>query len=159
VTASKSHRIVASYETHRDAEDAVFRLTEAGFVVNDVSIVARGFASERWLRGAGLDESDPHAAPAWTGGVLGMLVGAAFLWIPGLGPIAITGELAAILVGATGDSSELGSVLGELGMSPGDRTAGTGYLVVLHTSADDASRAALMLAAAGQVSRSRSPTA
>jgi hypothetical protein len=145
VSVPKSHRIVAVYEQHRDAEDAVFRLSEAGFVVEDASIVARGFASERWLRGDVPDESDPHEPPAWTGGVLGMLVGAAFVWIPGVGPLAFTGSLASMLIGAAGSGSELGRVLGELGLTPGGRTSSTGYLVVLNATIEAASRAARIL--------------
>jgi hypothetical protein len=143
VTASKRHHVVGCFAEHRDAEDAVFRLGEAGFLVHDVSIVARGFASERWLRGA--DDDDPHAPAAWTGGVLGMLVGAAFLWIPGAGPIAVTGRLASMIMAASAPSSELGRALEQLGVAAGQR--GAGFLVLAHADEETAARAARLLAA------------
>jgi hypothetical protein len=39
---------------------------------------------------------------AWPGRIIGRLVGAAFLWIPGVGPVIVAGPLASALLGRHG---------------------------------------------------------
>jgi len=36
---------------------------------------------------------------AWMGGIFGLMVGAAFIWVPGFGPLLVAGPLAAALLG------------------------------------------------------------
>ncbi len=66
---------------------------------------------------------------AWTGGLFGLLVGAAFLILPGVGPVVIAGPLAAALLGGI-EGAMAGAAFGGL----------TGALVGLGISKDKAIR-------------------
>ncbi len=108
------HCIVRVYPSLEDAEAAVKRLSENGFPINRVSIVTKSIESSKRLHGfitAG-DVTTPGAGSgAWMGGLFGLLLGAAFVWVPGLGPLFVAGPFAAALLGgmervatgATGD--------------------------------------------------------
>ena len=96
------------------------RLHEAGFAMGDLSIIGRDFqmseepvgfvsASDYAKAGAGTG--------AWFGGLFGLLVGAAFLVLPGVGPVVVAGPLtAAVLAGLEGAiaGTALGSLAGAL---------------------------------------------
>lgn len=94
--------IVAVYPDHASAEQAVKLLHGHGFAMTDLSIVGRdyqvteepvGFVSATDFAVSGA------ATGAWAGGLFGILIGAAFLVLPGLGPVFVAGPLAAILLG------------------------------------------------------------
>ena len=82
---------------------------------------------------------------AWTGGLFGLLAGAAFLWVPALGPLIILGPLA----GAAICALEGGAIVGLLGAILGkqmekDRVPkiqaalqGGKFVVVVHGSAQE----------------------
>ncbi len=50
---------------------------------------------------------------AWFGGLFGVLVGARFLWIPGVGPLLVAGPLAAVLLGGV-EGAVAGAAFGGL---------------------------------------------
>jgi hypothetical protein len=112
--------VVAVYHDQAAAERALRQLHEAGFATSDLSIVGKdfqmseqpiGFVSARDYASAGA------ATGAWFGGLLGLCVGAAFLVLPGLGPVVIAGPLATpILAGFEGAlaGTALGSLAGAL---------------------------------------------
>ncbi len=86
--------IVAVYSDHADAESAVRRLHEAGFAMGDLSIIGRDFQVSEEPTGfvsAGDYAKAGAGTGAWFGGLFGLLVGAAFLIIPGVGPVVIAG--------------------------------------------------------------------
>ncbi len=96
---------VAVYPDHGSAEAALRRLIEAGFAMKDVSIVGRdfqvnekpiGFITTRDFAAVGAGTG------AWVGGLFGLLIGAAFLVLPGVGPVIVAGPLSAALLGRTG---------------------------------------------------------
>jgi len=65
------------------------------------------------------DDLTPRGAAtgAWVGGLLSLLIGSAFLWIPGFGPLLVLGRLAALLlIGVEGAllGVATGSLLGAL---------------------------------------------
>ncbi len=94
--------VVAVYPDHASAERAVRRLHAGGFAMSDLSIVERDFqVSEEPV---GFVSTGDFAAAgagtgAWVGGLFGLLVGAAFLILPGLGPVIVAGPLSAALLG------------------------------------------------------------
>jgi uncharacterized membrane protein len=112
--------IVAVYPDHQSAERAVRLLHEEGIAMGDLSIVGRdfqtteepiGFVSSRDYARAGA------ATGAWFGGLFGLCVGAAFLVLPGLGPVVVAGPLtAAVVAGIEGAlcGTALGSLAGAL---------------------------------------------
>ena len=84
---------------------------------------------------------------AWVGGIFGLLVGAAFVWVPGIGPLIVAGPLAAALLGglegALGGAAVgglLGGIAG-LGISKEhilkyeERIRGGKFLLIAHGNA------------------------
>jgi hypothetical protein len=117
---SVSSSIVAVYPDHAAAERAIQQLHKAGFAMSDLSIIGRDFqVSEEPV---GFVSSGDYARAgagtgAWFGGLFGLLVGAAFLILPGVGPVVIAGPLAvALLAGLEGAiaGTALGSLAGAL---------------------------------------------
>ena len=93
--------IVAVYPDHDAAEHAVRQLHEAGIAMSDLSIVGRDFQTTEEPVGfvSAKDYATAGAATgAWFGGLFGLCVGAAFLILPGIGPIVVAGPLTAALV-------------------------------------------------------------
>ena len=109
--------IVAVYADHEAAERMVRQLHEAGISMSDLSIIGRGSQTTEEPVGfvsAGDYAQAGAATGAWFGGLLGLCVGAAFLVLPGIGPIVVAGPLsAAVLAGIEGALA--GTALGSLG--------------------------------------------
>jgi hypothetical protein len=90
---------------------------------------------------------------AWVGGILGFLVGAALLWIPGVGPVVVAGSLASMLLGGIEGAvagSALGGILSGLaawGISKQhilkyeEVVKGGKYLVIAHGSGPEVDKA------------------
>jgi hypothetical protein len=96
------HSVVGVYETLGEAENAVRSLGDGGFPIQQVSIIAQHLEDDRRVHGyvTSCDVAKSSAATgAWVGGIFGLLVGAAFLWVPGVGPLVVAGSLAAVLLG------------------------------------------------------------
>ena len=109
--------VVGVYHTMAQAEEAVHKLDRAGFPVKHISIVTQNLASEKTTHGFITPGGDltvrGAVAGAWIGGLLSLLVGAAFLWIPGFGPLLVVGRLAALLL-AGAEGTMLGAATGGL---------------------------------------------
>ena len=108
--------ISGHFSTHADAEGAVRALSESGVPIKHVSIVTQnlqtteavqGFVTTADVAGAGA------ASGAWWGGFFGLLVGSAFLWIPGFGPLIVAGALASSFLGML-EGAAVGAVGGGL---------------------------------------------
>jgi hypothetical protein len=115
------HSVVGIYETMAQAEEAVHTLDQAGVPVKHVSIVTQSLTSDQTLHGyiTPGDDLTPRGAAtgAWMGGLLSLLIGAAFLWVPGFGPLVVLGRLATLLfIGVEGTlmGAATGSLLGAL---------------------------------------------
>jgi uncharacterized membrane protein len=94
--------LVTVYDTLAEAEEAVRRLADSGFPIEQVSIVSQNLESERQVHGfitPGDLAVDGVTTGAWVGGLFGLLLGAAFMWVPGFGPLIVAGPLAAALLG------------------------------------------------------------
>jgi len=108
--------IVAVYPDHASAEHAIRRLHESGFAMCDLSIIGRDFQVSEEPVGfvsAGDYAKAGAGTGAWFGGLFGLLVGAAFLILPGVGPVVVAGPLAvALLAGLEG--AVAGTALGTL---------------------------------------------
>ncbi len=78
--------VVAVYETHSQAEDAVKKLERSGLDMKQLSIVGRDYHSEEHVVGyynAGDRMKYWGKLGAFWGGIWGLLFGAAFFWVPG----------------------------------------------------------------------------
>ncbi|MCA9905172.1 MAG: DUF1269 domain-containing protein [Anaerolineae bacterium] len=94
--------VVGVYNQVEDAEEAIGKLSTSGFPVNQVSIVAHDLESEKQVHGfvtTGDVAKEGAVTGGWVGGLFGLLVGAAFVWVPGFGPLLVAGPFAAALLG------------------------------------------------------------
>lgn len=95
--------VVGVFKTADEAEDAIRALDSAGVPIDRVSLVAKDVQSEKRVHGfvTSCDVAKAAAGTgAWLGGLFGLLVGAAFLWVPGVGPLVVAGSLTAALLGS-----------------------------------------------------------
>jgi hypothetical protein len=99
---STQNSVVGIYHTMEAAEQAIHTLDRAGFPLKQVSIVAQNLETEKEIHGyitAGDVAMSSAGTGAWVGGLFGLLIGAAFIWVPGFGPLMVAGPLAAMLLG------------------------------------------------------------
>jgi hypothetical protein len=110
---SDKNAIVAVYDTHAEAEYAVKELQRAGFEMTKLSIVGKEYHSEQNIIGyynAGDRMKSWGKRGAFWSGLWGLLSGAAFFVLPGIGPVVIAGPLAAWVVGAMEGAAMVGGV-------------------------------------------------
>jgi len=109
--------VIAVYNTHPEAEGAVKELQRAGFDVKKLSVVGKGYHTDEQVVGyynAGDRMKHWGKLGALWGGLWGLLFGAAFFWVPGIGPLLVAGPLTASIVAALESAVVVGglSVLG-----------------------------------------------
>ena len=123
--SSINNVVVAVYETHTAAEDAVKKLQQAGFDMTKLSIVAKNPHVEEHVVGfynTGDRIKSWGQQGAFWGGIWGLLLGSAFFAIPGVGQVLVAGPLVAWIVGAlegavvVGGLSAIGGGLFSLGV-------------------------------------------
>jgi uncharacterized membrane protein len=148
--------VVAVYDTHLQAEQAVKELETSGFDMKKLSIVARNPHAEEHVVGFyNTGDRIKHwgKTGAFWGGIWGMLFGAAFFAIPGLGPVLVAGPLVAWIVGAlegavvVGGAGAIGAGLFSVGI-PKDSVLKyeialktDRFLLLVHGTEHEASRA------------------
>jgi Protein of unknown function (DUF3341) len=151
-----TNAVIAVYDTHSAAEDAIAELKKSGFDMTKVSIVGKDYHTEENVVGyynAGDRMKYWGSMGAFWGGLWGLLVGAAFFWVPGVGPLLVAGPVAAWIIAAlegavvVGGLSVVGAALYSAGI-PKDsilkyETAikADKYLVVIHGTADEGAKA------------------
>ncbi len=104
---------VGIFKTHVEAENAVKDLQKAGFKMDQLSIVGKGFHTEEHVVGyynTGDRVKLWGKTGAFWGGIWGLLMGSAFFWIPGVGPLAVGGPLVAAIVGGLEGAAVVGGV-------------------------------------------------
>jgi hypothetical protein len=153
---SEVSSVVAIYETHSQAEEAVKELQRSGFDMKKMSIVGRDYHTDEQVVGyynTGDRMKHWGKLGAFWGGIWGMLFGAAFFAIPGIGPVLVAGPLVAWIVGAlegavvVGGLSALGAGLYSIGI-PKDSVVkyelalkSDKFLVLAHGTAAEAAKA------------------
>jgi hypothetical protein len=96
-------QVVAVYESHNDAEEAVAKLSAASFDIKQISIIGKDYHTQENVVGyytTGDRMKSWGGLGAFWGGVWGLLFGAGVFLIPGIGPVLIGGPFLAALVGA-----------------------------------------------------------
>jgi hypothetical protein len=139
--------VIGIYSNMAQAEDAVQLLDKGGFPIEQISVVAQDLESEKQVHGyvtTGDLAKGGATTGAWVGGLFGLLIGAAFIWVPSFGPLLIAGPLAAMLLGGiegTLAGATGGGLLGALvGWGVSDKhilkyeehVKGGKYLVIAH---------------------------
>jgi uncharacterized membrane protein len=103
LTMSETNAVVAIYDSHSQAEEAVKELQKSGVDMKKLSIVGKDYHTDEQVVGyynTGDRMKYWGKLGAFWGGLWGMLFGAAFFAIPGIGPILVAGPLVAWIVGA-----------------------------------------------------------
>jgi uncharacterized membrane protein len=148
--------IVAVYNNHAEAEEAVQQLQRAAFDMKKISIVGKDYHTEEHVVGyynAGDRMQYWGKWGAFWGGVWGLLFGAAFFAVPGVGPVLVAGPLVSWIVAAlegavvVGGLSAIGAGLYSIGI-PKDSILryevalkSDKFLLVAHGTADEVARA------------------
>ena len=164
-------RAVGVFSSRREAEYALHELRDAGFNMNNVSVVAKD--ADRSDEIAGVDMSDRVGNKAdegattgavtggAVGGLTGLLVGLGALAIPGVGPVMLAGATATALAtalsgGAIGAAAGglLGAIVGlgipeEQARVYNDRLSRGDYLVIVDGTDDDIRHAGGILSKGG----------
>ena len=151
-----TNAVIAAYDSHSAAEDAVRELQKSGFDMKKLSVVGKDYYTDEQVVGyynAGDRMKYWGKRGAFWGGFWGLLFGAAFFWVPAIGPVLVGGPLAAWIVAGLEDAvvvgglSAIGAGLYSIGI-PRDSVvtyeaaikAGQ-YLVVAHGTSADAANA------------------
>lgn len=153
---SEKNTVVATYENHSDAEQALKQLQKSGFDMKNLSIVGKDYHTEENVVGyynAGDRMKRWGKSGAFWGGFWGLLFGSAFFAVPGLGPVLVAGPLVGWIVGAlegavaVGGLSAIGAGLYSIGI-PKDSIVqyesaikSDKFLLLAHGTADEIARA------------------
>jgi uncharacterized membrane protein len=153
---TKVNAIAAVFNTHTEAEQAVKELQRAGMDMTKLSIVGKDYETDQHVVGyynTGDRMKKWGKFGAFWGGIWGLLFGAAFFTVPGLGPVLVAGPLVAWIVSAlegavvVGGLSAVGAGLYSIGI-PKDsilkyETAlkSDKFLLLVHGTAAEVSRA------------------
>jgi len=153
---SNANSVVAVFETHDQAEEAIRDLQQAGYNMKKLSIVGKDYHTEEHVVGyySTCDRMSywGKMGALW-GGFWGMLFGSAFFWIPGIGPILVGGPLVMLIVGGlegavvTGGLTALGAGLFSIGIPKNsvlqyETEVKNGHvLLVAHGTQDEVDRA------------------
>jgi hypothetical protein len=153
---TNENAIVAVYDDHVQAEQAVDHLKKAGFDMTKLSIVGKDYHTEENVVGyynTGDRMKHWGKMGAFWGGLWGLLFGAAFFFVPGIGPVLVAGPVAAWIVGAlegavlVGGLSAIGAGLYSIGI-PKDSILqyevalkADKFLLIAHGTAEDVAKA------------------
>ena len=153
---TNENAIVAVYNDHVQAEQAVNELKKAGFDMTKLSIVGKDYHTEENVIGyynAGDRMKHWGKMGAFWGGLWGLLFGAAFFFVPGIGPVLVAGPVAASIVAAlegavvVGGLSAIGASLYSIGI-PKDSILryevalkADKFLLIAHGAAEEVAKA------------------
>jgi hypothetical protein len=108
-----TNAVIAVYDNHSAAEDAVKELQGSGFDMKKLSVVGKDYHTDEQVVGyynAGDRMKYWGKWGAFWGGFWGLLFGAAFFWVPAIGPVLIGGPLAAWIIAALEDAVVVGGL-------------------------------------------------
>ena len=157
---SNTNSVVAVFESHDQAEDAIRELQKDGFDMKKLSIVGKDYHTEEHVVGyytTGDRMLYWGKLGAFWGGFWGLLFGSAFFWVPGVGQLLVAGPLVMWIVGAleeaavVGGLSALGAGLYSIGIPKNSvvqyetEVKNGKLLLVAHGTADEVERARELL--------------
>ena len=110
---SDKNSVVAIFESHDRAEDAIRELQKSGFDMKKLSIVGKDYHTEENVVGyytTGDRMKYWGKLGAFWGGFWGLLFGSAFFWVPGIGQVLVAGPLVMWIVGALEEAAVFGGL-------------------------------------------------
>ena len=157
---SKKNSVVAVFESHDQAEDAIRELQKDGFDMKQLSIVGKDIHTEEHVVGY---YTAGDRMPYWGkqgafwggfwGGMWAILFGSAYFLVPGIGPLLVAGPLVVWIVGVlegaaiVGGVSALGAALASIGIPKNSvvqyetEVKNGKLLLVAHGTAEEVERA------------------
>ena len=108
-----TNAVIAAYDNHSAAEDAVRELQKSGFDMKKLSVVGKDYHTDEQVVGyynAGDRMKYWGKLGAFWGGFWGLLFGAAFFWVPAIGPVLVGGPLVAWIVAGLEDAVVVGGL-------------------------------------------------
>lgn len=161
---SCKNAVVAMFNHHNQAEDAIKHLQQAGFDMKKLSIVGTGYHTEENVVGY-YNTGDRMLywgqTGAFWGGFWGLLFGSAFFWVPGIGPLLVAGPMVVWIVAAlegaavVGGISALGAALASIGIPENsilqyESSIKAGkFMMLVHGTPDEVTRAKSILSTSG----------
>lgn len=160
------HSVVAVFNSHLEAEEAVKSLQKANFDMTRLSIIGKDYHAEEHVIGyynTGDRIGYWGKLGAFWGGFWGLLFGSAFFMVPGIGPIVVGGPLVGWIIGVLegaavfGGISVIGAALYSIGI-PKDSILryerclkANKFLVIVHGTAGEVGQAREILYGAKSV--------
>ncbi len=153
---SNTNSVVAVFESHDQAENAIRKLQKAGIDMKNLSIIGKDHHTEEHVVGyynTGDQMLYWGKQGAFWGGFWGLLFGSAFFLMPGIGPLLAAGPIVALIVSSlesaavVGGLSALGAGLLSIGIPKNsiveyETEVKTGkLLLVVHGTVDEVKRA------------------
>jgi hypothetical protein len=161
---TQTNAVIGVFDAHENAEGAIRELQKAGFDISKLSIVGKDYHTEEQVRGfytTGDRVKFWGKLGAFWGGIWGLLLGAAFFLVPGIGPVVVAGPLVAAIVGGlegavvVGGLSAIGAALVSMGI-PKDSVLkmevalkADKFLVVVHGASAEVEKARAILSTQG----------
>jgi hypothetical protein len=152
--------VIGVFDTHVQAEQAIKSMESSGFPMRRLSIIGKGYHTEEKPTGfysLGDRVKTWGSVGLFWGSLWGLLFGAAFIWIPGIGPIAAAGPFVHLLVSAVegavvvGGVSALGAALISLGLPKKDvikyerEIRADHYLIIAHGTPNEVDQARALM--------------
>ena len=160
----KMNSVIGIFVSHDQAENAIRELQLDGFDMKKLSIVGKDYHTAEHVIGyynVGDRMMYWGKQGAFWGGFWGLLLGSAYFWVPGFGPLLIAGPLVAWIVSAlegaalVGGVSALGAALLSIGIPKNkvvqyesDVKNGK-FMLVVHGTPDEVTRAQVILTNSG----------
>ncbi len=110
---SCTNSVVATFKNHAQAEEAIRDLQQDGFDMKKLSIVGKDYHTEEHVVGyysTGDRMLYWGELGAFWGGFWGLLLGSAFFWVPGIGPLVVAGPMVMWIVGAIEEAALVGGL-------------------------------------------------
>jgi hypothetical protein len=163
---TENNAVVRVYDPHAEVEATIKELQSSGFDMNRLSIVGKDYHTAEGV--ISYDNADDRMK-VWCqfgdfcGGLSGLLLGSAFYFIPGIGPVIVFGPLVSWIVRALERAvmvrglSALGAGLHSLGipkysiMEYEKALISDKFIVIAHGKPDDLAKAKSILETPGAV--------
>lgn len=161
------NNVVAVYNSHTEAEEAVAKLSAASFDITKISIIGKDYHTEEKVVGyysTGDRMKSWGGLGAFWGGIWGLLFGAGFFLVPGIGPVLVAGPFLAALIGAlesavvVGGLSAVAAGLVSLGIPKESAVKyeaeikADKFVLIVHGTAEELERARTILAGTSPIS-------
>jgi len=107
------HSVVAVFNAHADAADAVRSMQKAGYDMTKLSIIGKDKHAEENVVGyynTGSRMGYWGKLGVFWGGLCGLLFGSAFLLVPGIGPVVIAGPVVGLIIGMLEGAAVVGGI-------------------------------------------------